>query len=182
MGRQYTGGDCAAMTMRQLRRLCDEAFRELDIKFPAWGARERYEMLHAEITDRAEKIRNQPGPTVSREVFHDNPASARFEMFHDGASVGFIRYELTNGLLTILITYVHARFRSHSADVIPVLLRQMMLNAHRRRLAVLPVCPHSVRFLAAHPEYAALAPAADRTGRPLAGRIREAARQGAAGS
>ena len=51
--RWLTAAECSAMSVQQLSHLCDEAFAALDADFPAWGARDEYEVLCAELTSRA---------------------------------------------------------------------------------------------------------------------------------
>ena len=61
---RFTAEDCSVMSVRRLRRLCDEVFTALDSDFPEWGARDEYDMLSAEITARA-KARNHRSASVS---------------------------------------------------------------------------------------------------------------------
>ena len=58
--RRFTAAECSAMPLRRLRRLCEEAFAALDSDFPAWGARDEYEVLSAELMARARTLRNRP--------------------------------------------------------------------------------------------------------------------------
>ena len=58
---RFTAAECSAMPIHLLHQLCEEAFAALDSEFPAWGARNEYEVLCAEITIRAEAF--QDGPT-----------------------------------------------------------------------------------------------------------------------
>ena len=51
---RFTAAECSAMSIQQLHRLSDEAFTELDSDFPAWGARDEYVVLCAELTIRAQ--------------------------------------------------------------------------------------------------------------------------------
>lgn len=54
---RYTAEECSTMSLRRLRRLCDEAFAALDSDFPAWGALDEYKVLSAEITTRVRSQR-----------------------------------------------------------------------------------------------------------------------------
>lgn len=51
---RFTAADCSTMPIKRLRRLCEEAFVELDADFPAWAARDEYEVLCAELTARTQ--------------------------------------------------------------------------------------------------------------------------------
>lgn len=57
---KFTAAECAAMSTQRLRRLCNVAFTALDADFPAWGARDEYEVLSAELTIRAQALKNRP--------------------------------------------------------------------------------------------------------------------------
>ncbi|MHA7284551.1 hypothetical protein [Arthrobacter sp. TMS2-4] len=51
---KFTAAECAGMSIQRLRRLCDAAFAALDADFPAWGARDEYGILSAELAIRAQ--------------------------------------------------------------------------------------------------------------------------------
>ena len=57
---RFTAEECSEMSLRRLRRLCEEAFTALDSDVPVWGARDEYDVLSAELTARAEAATNRP--------------------------------------------------------------------------------------------------------------------------
>ena len=144
----------------QLRVLCNTIFRGLDTDQPAREARERYDRVCDELERRrrAAELRGKPGG--AREKFRDNVLSTRFELHRDGVMAAYLQYDLRGGEMRLLQTVVHPRFPR--SELQPVLLQAVLLNVHRRRLAVVPCCPDAQRFLRDNPRFLSLIPAGQR--------------------
>lgn len=87
----------------------------------------------------------------SKETFHDNPLHGRFELFIDGKLAAFMKYKMNGGQLILLGGTEQPAFRDQGTDT--TLMRHVVLNAHRRRVSLLPQCPMALTFLADHPQY-----------------------------
>lgn len=144
----------------QLRALCNSIFRNLDADQPVREARERYERVCEELDRRKRTAESRGKPDGVPEKIRDNPLFARFELHRDGVMAAYLQYELRGGEMRLLHTVVHPRFPRLELE--PVLLRAVLLNAHRRRLAVVPCCPDAQRFLRENPGFLSLIPARQR--------------------
>lgn len=111
--RTFTAEECSSLSMRHLRRLCDEAFTELDVDFPEWGVRDRYDMLCAEVTARADALRNHPnsrGAGRAREVFRDNVGNAAPAVLRSGF-ISLTQHRRTFILNSLPQTLAQIRYR-----------------------------------------------------------------------
>ena len=90
----------------------------------------------------------------------DNPEQQRYEIRADGELAGFVQYHLRDGVIAFLHTEVDPRFRGHG--VAGHLIQSSLEAARERQLGVLPYCPLVRRWIAEHPEYTELVPAARR--------------------
>lgn len=89
------------------------------------------------------------------------PAERRFVLTEDGSDLAHLEYVVRDGVWFITHTFTEpaARGRGLAAQVTRVALD----TARADGVAVRPVCPFVVDYVAAHPEYAdVLAPARDR--------------------
>lgn len=152
--------DLTVVPTRQLRVLCNQVYRLLDRDYPPMEAREQYEALVEEIEHRETIAETRVVPPESRGTFRDNPLFSRFELFQNGRMAGYVKYEMHGGDVLLLQAVVDPRF--HQAEVEPLLIQHVLLNAHRRRLAVAPYCPQVREFLNENPQYLALLPTRQR--------------------
>jgi predicted GNAT family acetyltransferase len=152
--------DLTVVTTRQLRVLCNEVYRLLDRDFPPMEAAEQYESLVEELERRETLAVTRVAPPDAHGAFRDNPLFSRFELFQNGRMAGYVKYEMRGGTVLLLQAVVDPRF--HQAEVEPLLIQHVLLNAHRRRLAVAPYCPEVREFLTEHPQYLALLPTQQR--------------------
>ncbi|AUZ87877.1 hypothetical protein CVO76_09725 [Arthrobacter agilis] len=148
--------DLSTVSTRELRILCNQLYRVLDSDYPPFGAQEDYEAVVEALTDRVARAAERTESQKLREKFRDNPVSSRFELFHDGTMVGYVKYDMRAGRIRLLETVVGPAYRQ--AGLEPVLVRQALLEAHRRRLAPIPYCRHAQTFLAENPQFRALIP------------------------
>ena len=148
--------DLSSVSTRELRTLCNELYRALDADFPPYGVLDDYEAVVQAITDRESRASERAETEQLREKFRDNPAASRFELFHDGVMVGYVKYDLRAGRLRLLQTVVGSAHDRSGLEA--VLVRKALLNAHRRRLAPVPYCGHAQAFLAENPHFQALIP------------------------
>ena len=148
--------DLSAVTTRELRILSNELYRALDTDYPPFGVQEDYEAVVEVLAEREAQAAERTESVKLREKFRDNPLNSRFELFHDGTMVGYVKYDMRAGRIRLLETVVGSDYRR--AGLEPVLVRQALLNAHRRRLAPVPYCRHAQAFLAENPEFRALIP------------------------
>lgn len=148
--------DLTAVSTRELRILSNHLYRVLDTDFPPFGIQEHYEDVVEILALRQAQAAETPESDKLREKFRDNAVSSRFELFHDGTMVGYVKYDIRSGKVRLLETvvgpaYVHAGLE-------PVLVRAALLNIHHRRLAPIPYCPHAQAFLSNNPQFRALIP------------------------
>jgi predicted GNAT family acetyltransferase len=148
--------DLSAVSTRELRILCNQLYRVLDMDFPPFGAQEDYEAVVQVLADRETRAVERSESEKLREKFRDNPVNSRFELFHDGTMVGYVKYDMRAGRIRLLETVVSPSYRQSGLE--PVLVREALLDAHRRRLAPIPYCRHAQAFLAENPQFRALIP------------------------
>ncbi|MHA7239839.1 GNAT family N-acetyltransferase [Arthrobacter sp. TMS1-12-1] len=139
---------------RQLRRWINQLYKALDADFPPYGAQEDYDRLADELERRAADARSGGAGTERRDAFRDNPMNHRFELFQDGMLAGYVSYSMRAGRLRLHRTVVAAAFEG--AGLEGVLIRKVLLDAHKRRLAALPYCDQVQAFLADNPQYRSL--------------------------
>ncbi len=148
--------DLSDVTTRELRILCNQLYRILDTDFPPFGVREDYEAVIHALEGRETRAAEQMESAKLREKFRDNTVSSRFELFHDGTMVGYVKYDMRAGRIRLLETVVGPSYGRSGLE--PVLIRQALLSAHKRRLSPVPYCPHAQAFLAENPQFRALIP------------------------
>lgn len=149
--------DLSGVTTRELRILCNQLYRALDADYPPFGVLDDYETVVAVLAEREARAAERSEAEQLREKFRDNPVNSRFELFHDGTMVGYVKYDMRAGRIRLLETVVGTAYRM--AGLEPVLIREALLNAHRRRLAPIPYCRHAQAFLAENPQFRVLIPA-----------------------
>jgi predicted GNAT family acetyltransferase len=152
--------DLGALPTRQLRRLCDRTYQLLDTTGPSLETREQYDALVEELERRERRAAALPAAEDAAGTFRDNALFSRFELYRDGVMAGYLQYEMRGGQIRLLHVVVDPRFRRLGLET--VLLRSVLLEAHRRRLAVIPCCPEAREFLADHPRFLPLIPAGRR--------------------
>ncbi|MUK03381.1 hypothetical protein GM708_16600 [Vibrio cholerae] len=148
--------DLSGVSTRELRIMCNQLYRVLDTDYPPFGAQEDYEAVAHMLASREARASERSESEKLREKFRDNAVNSRFELFHDGIMVGYMKYDMRAGRIRLLETVVGSSYRR--AGLEPVLVREALLNIHRRRLAPVPYCRHAQEFLADHPQYRALIP------------------------
>lgn len=89
-------------------------------------------------------------------ITHIDPEQCRFEAYRDGAVAGFIRYEMRGGQICFTLTELTRDFRNYRFAA--ALIRNVLHEAERRNLEVLPFCPLIRYFIATHFEYLPLVP------------------------
>lgn len=146
-----TPAEVASLSMRRLRMLVNQAYALMDTDYPSARAVERYEMLVDELELRAEAAENRNATKTSREKFRDSPLHCRFELFMDGNLAAYMQYRMSGGDLTLIMGTELPGFRDQGAD--QTLMRNIVLNAHKRRLKLTPSCPMAYAFLTDHPQY-----------------------------
>lgn len=148
--------DLAPLSTRQLRILSNHLFRLLDSAYPPAQAGERYQAVVAELGRRSQHaMERAPGRQV-KETFRDNPLYCRFELYVDGTLAAYVKYRMNGGHVHLIDGTEQPGFRDQGLDM--ALMRHIVLNAHKRRLSILPRCPMAFAFLADNPQYQALAP------------------------
>ena len=150
--------DLAGVSTRELRILSNQLYRLLDTDFPPFGVQEDYECVVEALVERSNRAirQNETETDQLREKFRDNAVSSRFELFHDGAMVGYVKYDMRAGRVRLLETVVGPSYQR--AGLEPVLVRRALLDIHRRRLAPVPYCRHAQAFLAHNPQFQAMIP------------------------
>jgi predicted GNAT family acetyltransferase len=143
-----------ALSTRQLRVMVNQAYKLMDTAYPPYGVLDRYDLLVDELEHRAQQAADRATTHRAREAFRNNPLYCRFELFIDGTLAVYLKYEMNGGQLLLIDGVEQPEFRDQGIDA--TLMRQVVLNAHRRRLSLIPQCPMAFSFLADHPEYQAL--------------------------
>jgi predicted GNAT family acetyltransferase len=142
--------DLTEETNRDLRRWSNTLYKTLDTDFPPFGAVQDYERVTAEI-ERRNAANDEDSPSVMREKFRDNAPASRFELFRNGQLAGYMSYTMRAGTLRMNRTVVTADFEG--MDLEGVLMRNVILMAHKRRLATIPYCPVAQSFVRENPQY-----------------------------
>jgi uncharacterized protein len=93
---------------------------------------------------------------VTALVVTDNPEQERYEAFVDGALAGFVTYRRRPGLIAFLHTEVGDGFEGHGVG--SGLIRDVLEDARRQGLAVLPFCPFVDAYIKQHREFVELVP------------------------
>ncbi|MBJ2120329.1 N-acetyltransferase [Arthrobacter sp. MSA 4-2] len=168
--------DLSEVPTRQLRALCNRIYQLLDCDYPTMETRDRYEELVEELQRRESAVEAQAEPAGMREVFRDNVLFSRFELYRNGVMAGYVQYEMRGGDVLLLHAVVDPRFRKLGLE--PFLMQSVLLNAHRRRLAITPYCPEAQEFLRANPHYLALLPPRQRRRFKVISAAKSAAQEG----
>ncbi|MGA2825930.1 MAG: GNAT family N-acetyltransferase [Streptosporangiaceae bacterium] len=90
----------------------------------------------------------------------DNPGKMRYEIHEDGEVAGYVTYGREGKTIIFLHTETDPRFRGEGLG--GRLVQASLDDARKRGLGVLPYCPFVRDWIAGHPEYADLVPAAQR--------------------
>jgi predicted GNAT family acetyltransferase len=146
--------DIRGLSTRHLRILANRAYQLLDTDYPATGVIEGYELIVGELDVRAQQATNRGYVPQLRETFRDNPLYGRFELLIDGTLAVYVRYTMKAGRVVLTDGVEHPGVRDQGMDM--TLMRHIVLNAHKRRLSLIPQCPMAFSFLADHPQYQAL--------------------------
>ncbi|WDF33032.1 N-acetyltransferase [Arthrobacter agilis] len=147
--------DLTAVSLADLRVLANRMFRILDSDRPPLQASERYAAAIDEIEDRSRRIAARGDGPGLREVFKDSGFTSRFELYFDGSLAAYLRYSMLGGQLTLRALVEKPGFEGRGLG--RVLLRHAMLNAHKRRLSVVPGCAPAQAFIEQNPQYRLLA-------------------------
>lgn len=148
-----------ALSTRQLRVLVNQAYKMIDTDYPPSGALERYEMITEELEHRAQQAAERGNGSMDaghqlKETFRDNPLYCRFELFIDGTLAAYVKYTMAGAQIVLLDGVEQPTFRDQGIDA--TLMRHVVLNAHKRRLGLIPQCPMAFSFFADHPQYQVL--------------------------
>jgi predicted GNAT family acetyltransferase len=146
--------DLTALSTRQLRVMVNQAYKLMDTDFPPAGALDRYEMIVDELEHRARQAAERGSVDQPKETFRDNPLYCRFELFIDGTLAAYVKYTMVGAQVILLDGVERPEFSGQGID--GTLMRLIVLNAHKRRLGLVPQCPMAFSFLADHPQYQVL--------------------------
>lgn len=87
---------------------------------------------------------------------HDHRTASKFVLYEDGDVAGFVQYQMDGAEISILATEISDDFQDRGLT--PKLFDNILANLHRRRLAVLPLCPDIRAFIYQNPHYHGLVP------------------------
>lgn len=82
---------------------------------------------------------------------NDNPDAGRFEAVYDGKMLGYITYQIRDGVMRLPHTYVTPEARGQ--NIAALLTEQALQSARVRRLRVDPICWYVDRYIQRHPQY-----------------------------
>jgi hypothetical protein len=90
----------------------------------------------------------------------DNPGESRYEIYVDDRLAGFTQYVVDGPVTDFVHTEVDDEFSGRG--LASQLIQQALDDARRRGWQVMPYCRFVKGFIAKHPEYRDLVPAAQR--------------------
>jgi predicted GNAT family acetyltransferase len=117
--------------------------------YPANGPVEDHQVMSGDPDVRAQQAMDRGHACQLEETFRDNPVDGRFELLIDGALAAHLTYTVKGEQVVLIDGAEHSGFRDQGMDV--TLMRHIVLDAHRRRLSLVPQCPMAFSFLADHP-------------------------------
>ncbi|WP_167133563.1 GNAT family N-acetyltransferase [Arthrobacter sedimenti] len=144
----------AVLSTRQLRVMVNQAYKLMDTDCPPAGATDCYEMIVDELEYRAQQATERGSVHQLKETFRDNPLYCRFELIIDGTIAAYVKYTMSGAQIVLLDGVEQPGFRDQGID--EILMRHVVLNAHKRRLSLVPQCPMAFSFLADNPQYRTL--------------------------
>jgi predicted GNAT family acetyltransferase len=144
-----------SLSTRELRVLANAMYRLTDSDHPPTGASERYDSIIDELEHRIQHAGERDPFRYQKESFRDNAMRSRFELYVDGRIAAYLKYSMHGGQINLVDGAEHVGFRDQGLDM--TLMRNVMLNAHKRRLSIVPQCPMAFSFLADNPQYRTLA-------------------------
>lgn len=147
-------GQLHDLTTRELRMLCNQAYRMLDTDWPPFESVGRYQTLCDALDVREAAAHQRSRLAESRERFRDNQWTDAFELIRNGVVAGRMRYRLRQQDVSLLDLVVDPRFEG--PDIAQALIRHILLDLHRRRLSTTSFCPSVAAFVSARPEFATL--------------------------
>jgi predicted GNAT family acetyltransferase len=147
--------ELTVLSTRHLRVLVNQVYAIMDTDYPPAGARDRYEMIVEELEHRARQASTRSLEHQLKETFRDNPLYCRFELIINGDLAAYMKYRMDGAQLVLIDGVEQLGFRDQGIDT--TLMRHIMLNAHKRRLNVVPRCLIALSFLANYPQYRSLA-------------------------
>lgn len=143
-----------ALSTRQLRVLVNQAYKLMDTDYPPAGTSDRYAMIVDELELRAQPAEDRGHTHQPKEAFRDNALYCRFELIIDGTIAAYLKYTMHGAQIILVDGVEQPGFRDQGIDT--TLMRHVVLNAHKRRLGLVPRCPMAFSFLADHPQYQVL--------------------------
>ena len=93
---------------------------------------------------------------LTNATVQNNRLHSRFELFVDGSVAAYLQYEMHGGELWALRIIVSPAYRQRTAETL--LIEELLADARRSRIALLPYCPQTRAYVADHPEYLPLIP------------------------
>lgn len=143
--------DLSTLSTRQLRALSNTLYTALDADFPPYGVKEKYGAVTEECRQRELQALGEVPAATPRTSLRNNSLRSRFELFENGVLAGSIAYIQRASRLTLKSTTMAADRDRQELE--SLLIRLALLNAHRRRLDIIPYCPRIQRFLDANPHF-----------------------------
>lgn len=154
-------GDLGLLSTADLQKLVAAAADELHDDQDG-GARDRYLAVLDGLERRGDPRRGRERSVKPKAVkpanttVYNNHLHGRFELFVDGTLVAYLKYEMHRGELWALRVTVDPDYRRRKVQAL--LIEEVLADALRSRIAVLPFCPLTRAHLAARPEYRRLVP------------------------
>lgn len=81
----------------------------------------------------------------------DNPEAERFEALYGGELLGYITYQIVDGVMRLPHTYVTPEARGQ--NIAALLTEAALQTARAQRLRVVPICWYVDRYIQRHPQY-----------------------------
>lgn len=151
----------ADLSTSDLQDLVASAAKDL-ARIQDGATKERYLTVLAALEERADTSRGRERALKPQKVTPENTTTynnhlhGRYELFVDGTLVAHLKYEMHGAELWALRVTVDPDYRRKKVHAL--LIEDVLADALRRRLPVLPFCPQTRSHLAGKPEYQRLIP------------------------
>lgn len=97
---------------------------------------------------------------MSERTVVDDPVAGRFEIRVDGVVAGYAEYRAEGSALALTHTVVESAYEGQGIG--SALAKEVLDTVRERGMQVLPYCPFIRGWIAKHPDYVELVPAAER--------------------
>lgn len=147
--------DLSVLSRVELRRIAGHMFQLMEADYVPLQVSERYESVVEELTARTKHLTEQSlSAQKVRITFRDASLLHRFELICDGVLASCLIYSVQGSTITLKSLIITEQFDDQ--DLQDLLIVQIILNLHKRRLRVRSLCPAVDAFLLENHRYQCL--------------------------